>query len=342
MTTDQIRVGVAGLSIGAWHVQAFQGNPGSQVTALCDLNTNLLNEIGDKYSVASRFTDWQEMITRDDVDAVSICLPNFLHRPVAVAAMRAGKHVLIEKPLALTVEEGEEVRAVAEETGRTAMVAMKMRYGPETAAAHEMIASGKLGIIYYGNNSLIRPFNGGLPNRPWFSRKVTGGGGALFDNGVHALDLQWYVIGRPKPVEVMAVCYSELGRMGKGIPPESAVGFDVEDFGAAIIRFANGSSISMENAWIAHTDTPTLQMRVYGTEGGLAFWPLRIVQEQNGKDEPVTVDLSKVQAEDQFTHFLNCIRTGAKPCSSIEDGIMLLRMLCAMYESAEKGRSVSV
>ncbi len=344
MSDDKIRVGVVGLGIGDWHVGAFQGDPGSRVTAICDTDDAKLAAVGDKHGVATRLKDWGDLVTRSDVDAVSICLPNYLHKPVAVAALEAGKHVLTEKPLALSPEEGEEIRAAAARAGRVAMVAMKLRYGANSIYAHDLIASGRIGRPYYGRNSLVLSYSGGLPNRPWFSRRKTGGGGALFDNGVHFLDLHWYIVGRPKPTEVMAVCYSEFGPRGKGMAPECAEGFDVEDFGVGIVRFADGSAITVENAWLAHIDTPIMQLRVFASEGGLSLFPLTVVVEKDGKDEVLPVDLTEAQAkeEGQFAHFLRCIRTGATPCSSIEDGITMLRVLCAMYESARTGRSVSL
>ena len=338
---ERVRLGIVGLGIGQWHLEEFRKVPGAEVVALCDKDERKLTEVGERYGIRRLYKDYGELMEDPKVDAVSICLPNYLHAPAAVAALDAGKHVLVEKPLARTPEEAEEIVRAKDRSGKKAMVAMKLRFLPESAYIRKLSEEGQFGEVYYGFNTYIRPVGEGIP-KGWFYRKELSGGGALIDNGVHLLDLNWYLMGCPRPVQAFGVTYAKFGPKGKGIPPEDAGAFDVDDFACGIVLFEDGASILIENGWAAHVGGQTMEVRVFGTEGGASVWPFYIVRERDGRSYKEVPDLRKFHFPNQFQHFVECILRDEEPISSLEEGVTVLRMLVALYRSSEEGRSVPV
>lgn len=339
--TDKIRIGVIGVRLGRWHVESFGQVPDAEVAALCDLDGERLAAVQAEFHVPRTYVTIDELLADAELDAVSVCLPNFLHADAVVKALRAGKHVLVEKPLARTVAEGEAIVEAMRHTGLQVMVAMKFRFTPEAAYLKRHIEAGHLGRVYYGWNRYLRPVGKGIPGR-WFCRRELSGGGTLIDNGVHLLDVTWHLMGHPEPVEVLGACYAEFGPRGKGTPPEDVADFDVEDFAAGMIRFADGSSILLDNAWAAHVADTQIAASVFGIEGAGSVWPFQIVEERDGKSSDVTPSKDDLPVESQFAHFVRSIRDGTPNASPAEQGLVVLRMLEAIEQSARSGRSVRI
>ncbi len=339
--TSKVRLGVIGVGIGRWHVESYQKVPGAEVLALCDADPVRLAAVQSQLGVRRAYERVEQILADPDVDAVSVCLPNHLHSEVAVAALEAGKHVLVEKPLARTVAEGEAIVEAARRSGRQAMVAMKFRFSPEAQFLKRHIQSGKLGEIFYGWNRYIRPVGKGIPGR-WFCRSQFSGGGTMIDNGVHLLDITWHLMGHPEPVEVFGSCSARFAPRSKGLSPEDVRHFDVEDFASGMIRFADGATILLDNAWAAHVHETQIASWVSGTEGSGSLWPFRIVEDRDGNSSDVTPALDKIESESQFAHFVHAIRGNVPNCSPVQQGLTMLRMIDALYRSARLGRSVSL
>lgn len=337
--TRQTRIGVIGVRLGRWHVESFAQVPDAEVTAICDMDPERLEAVRSEFGVPRAYTSVEELLADEQLDAVSVCLPNFLHAQVVIDALKAGKHVLVEKPLARTAAEGEAIVEAARHTGLQVMVAMKFRFLPETLHLKRHIEGGNLGRIYYGWNRYLRPVGKGIPGR-WFCRRALSGGGTLIDNGVHLLDVTWHLMGHPEPVEAFGACYAEFGPRGKGTPPEDVADFDVEDFAAGMIRFADGSSILMDNAWAVHIADTQIGATVFGTEGAGSVWPFQVVQERDGKSADVTPPSEQLPTETQFAHFVRSIRDGVPNQSPAEQGLVVLRMLEAFERSSRSGKSV--
>ncbi|MDK1032418.1 MAG: Gfo/Idh/MocA family oxidoreductase, partial [Planctomycetia bacterium] len=326
-----------GLGIGRWHIESYLSKKGARVVALCDADPKRLKEVSEKTGIKRCYARAARIIRDPEVDAVSVCVPNALHAPIAVAALKAGKHVLCEKPLAATVRQGEAILRAADASSRIAMVAMKMRYTPEAHYIRGMLDSGGLGEAYYGYSHYLRPV-GGIPGwGGWFTTKKISGGGALIDNGVHLLDVNWYLMGCPKPVSVFGKTYAKFGPQagGKGT-------FDVEDFGCGLIRFQNGATIYLDNAWTVAAKETIFNLAVFGTKGGATMWPFSVTKVLKGGTKSSVPDLSKKKYFDQFDHFLTCIRTGREPISAVRQGLAMLKMLSANYKADKTGRLVKV
>jgi predicted dehydrogenase len=347
MLPGQIRVGVIGLGIGRWHIESYLTIPGVKVAALCDVDKDKLGTAATRYGVAKVYTNYVELLQNNNVDAVSICVPNHLHAPIAICALENGKHILCEKPLSSSLDEGRKMLETANKSPRLkAMMAMKFRFNKDSVYVKRMVENGELGEVYYGFSTYLRQL-GGIPKMgTWFTKKELSGGGPLIDNGVHFLDLIWWLMGCPEPVEAFGSTYAKFGPYGKGAPgwkgePSPQV-FDVEDLAVGNIRFKNGATVMLDNAWAAFVEKEIIGMRLCGTRGGATLWPFRVSYEEDGEIISKIPDLTEFQAESQFKHFIDCILYNKKPISTIEQGVTVLRMLDAIYRSANTGKSVRV
>lgn len=334
-----VRIGIIGLGVGKWHLDSYLKTANAEVIALCDANEERLKKIGTEAKVARLYTDIGSILRDKDVDAVSVCLPNFLHAKAAAAALKSGKHVLCEKPLAASVADGKKIVAAAKKSGKKCMVAMKFRFTPEAHTISAELRKGALGEVYYGYTHYLRPI-GGIPTGAgnWFITKSKSGGGALIDNGVHLLDVNWYLMGCPKPVMAFGSTYAKFGPTLPGIKES----FDVEDFGCGLIRFENGASIYLDNAWASMVADTLIGLRVLGTKGGATMWPFSIVTHKDGKNVAATPDLTGGKFQTQFEHFVECIRSDSEPISPVGQGLDMLKMLDAIYVSSRTGKAVRI
>ncbi len=347
MLSGEVKVGVVGLGIGRWQLESYLAMPEARVTAICDIDEDKVKTAATRYGIAKVYTDYEEMLKNGNIDAVSICVPNHMHAPIAVCALENGRHVLCEKPLSSSLEEGKKVLEAANKHPELkAMMAMKFRFNKDSVYVRNMVENGELGEVYYGFSTYLRQL-GGIPKMgTWFTKKKMSGGGPLIDNGVHFLDLIWWLMGCPTPVEAYGTIYGKFGPYGKGATgwkgePSPEV-FDVEDLALGTIRFDNGASVMLDNSWATFVEKEVIRMRLCGTQGGATLWPFRICYEEEGQIVSKTPDLENIESESQFKHFIDCILNHKQPISTIEQGVTILKMLDAIYRSAAAGKSVTV
>jgi len=343
---DRLNVAVVGLGIGRWHADSYASTENTNLVAVCDVDPGRLASAKERYGVEKLYTEYEALCDDDEVDAVSVCVPNYLHAPISVRALESGKHVLCEKPLANSVENGERMVEAARRSGKVAMVAMKFRYTKEAVAIRQRLDAGELGAIYYGWTTYLRAL-GGIPGMGgWFTRKPLSGGGPMIDNGVHFLDVLWWLMGCPNPTRVSGATYAEFGPRGKGASgwtgtptPEQ---FSVEDLATAMIHFDNGASVLMDNGWAGYVLHEAIGVRLMGTQGGATLWPFGIAAEQDGKVVDATPDLATAPEPSQFRYFADCALNGTQPISSFENCLTVLKMLDAVYRSAAAGAEVTI
>jgi predicted dehydrogenase len=326
-------------------------NPDVELFALCDLNEERLKSAGELYQVKHLFKTYQELLADKEVDAISICTWNVLHAEIAIAALEAGKHVLVEKPLCRTIEEAEKIKKMVEKTGKILQVGFVRRYAENTKLIKAFLDNGDLGDLYYAKASCIRRL--GNPGG-WFADKEKSGGGPLMDLGVHMIDICWYLMGRPKPVSVSGTTYSRLGNRSniKNLSFYKASDFDasentVEDLATALIRFENGASLYVDVSFTLHAAKDEVSVKLYGDKGGIELEPeLAIVTEKHNTILNVTpqVDHLNFNFEEAFAneinHFVNSCLGKVTTLSPVEDGVEVMKMLCGAYESASKGKEV--
>lgn len=336
------RVAVVGAGIGRAHIEGYLA-AGAQVVALCDLSLEKARALAQKWNIEPRLeTDFAAILGDPSIEAVSICTPNSLHAPMATAAMRAGKHVLCEKPLALNAEDAQTIADCARETGRVCMVSHVLRFRDDTLELKRRAAD--IGDIYYAR-ALARRQNGIPKWGGWFTQQRLSGGGPLIDTGVHILDLAWWLGGCPQPVSASGVTYAKFGptqkHLGAGGAQNLDGTFDVEDLAAGLIRFENGLSIHFEASWAINADGDARFCHLHGTGGALLWEDQPKFVGENGEVELLSQGAGNGWKR-EMEHFLSCVQSGQTPDPDATQGVTMMRMLDALYQSAREGREVAV
>ncbi|GGA79563.1 Gfo/Idh/MocA family protein [Ornithinibacillus halotolerans] len=347
-----LKVAVIGVgSISDMHIQPYRKNEEVELVAFCDLNEKRLTEKGEKYGVTNLYTDYRELLSNPSIDAVSICTWNNSHAEIAIAALEAGKHVLVEKPLSMTVEEAEAVEEAAKRTGNVLQVGFVRRHGDNAQLLKQFIDHGDLGELYYAKASCLRRL--GNPGG-WFSDMTKSGGGPLIDLGVHMVDICWYLMGKPRPISVSGNTYKKLGNRShiKNLSFYQAADYDptlndVEDLTNALIRFENGASLMVDVSFTLQAKKDEISVKLYGDKGGAEIEPeLAIVSEKHDTILNVTpqIDTLGFDFNNAFTneinHFVSCCLHGSENIAPVEDGVTVMRMLNGIYESAKLKKEI--
>ncbi len=342
---SNVRLGIVGVGcIGRVHLDACRHVTGVEVTAVCDVEASRAKAAAKEFGVPHVFTGLADLLAEDVVDAVSVCTPNNTHLPLSVAALKAGKHVFCEKPLAMNAREARKMVAVAKQAGKILMTGQSSRYSASAQYMKKQAEAGRFGPIYYGKAIWFR--RAGIP-RGWFQDAKQACAGPMIDLGVHAVDLLWWLMGRPKPVSAYAVTFDFLGRSGQGMG-DWGVGynpakFSVEDMVGGMIRFEDGRAISLDIAWAAHT-YEDYWVRFFGVKGGAQVYPAPVIYETDGKIElDVTPRLGQANSyvtENQ--HFVDCVRRGEEPISPGCQAVTVMDMLDALSAAAKSGRMAPV
>jgi predicted dehydrogenase len=347
-----MNIGIIGTgSIAEHHIKAYRGNKDVTLYAFCDLNAERAKEKAVKYGAAHVYTDYRELLANPDVDAVSICTWNNSHAEISIAALEAGKNVLVEKPLTKSMEEAYRVQETVRRTGKLLQVGFVRRFASNAQVLKKFIDDGTLGEIYYAKASCLR--RNGNPGG-WFADVERSGGGPLIDLGVHVIDLCWYMMGKPKVTAVSGNTYKKLGNRAnvEHLAGYRAADYDpnqngVEDLANALIRFENGATLMIDVSFTLHAKENEMNVKLYGDKGGAEIEPeLVMVTEQNNTILNVNPQISHREFhfpeafQNEINHFVNCCKTGSQPLAGVDDGVELMKILCGIYESAQSGREI--
>jgi predicted dehydrogenase len=349
---NPVRIGVVGTgSISEAHLNAYASNSDAIIAAICDLNEQRALQVAQKYGAEKTYTDYRDLFADPDIDAISICTWNNTHAEIAIAALQAGKHVLVEKPLCRTVEEALRIEEAVHASGKILQIGFVRRYDSNVQMLREFADHGEFGNLYYAKASSIRRL--GNPGG-WFSDIERSGGGPLIDIGVHVIDLCWYLMGRPKVKTISANTYKKLGNRSnvRNLSFYKAADYDatkntVEDLANALIRFENGASLMVDVSFTLHAKKDEGSVKLYGDKGGFEVDPAIIMVTEKHDTiiniEPQTDNLSFHFAsafQNEINHFIDCVRTDKQPLSPVSDGVEIMKILCGIYESAAKGEEI--
>ncbi len=350
-----LRAGVVGLGwAGEQHLKSYVGLPGVEAVALAGLEEDRLAALGESYGVPNLYKDYEGLVGRDDLDIVSVCTPNHLHAPIAVAALESGKHVLCEKPLARTGEEAESIVRAAREAGRVVHVAFTQRERGDVQALKRHVLEGNLGEVYHVKASWMR--RNGIPGMgSWFTSKEMAGGGPLIDLGVHMLDMALYLLGEPEVESASCATYAELGpqgRGGRGDVDKTIVGdaYEVEDLACAFIRLSGGVTLNLEAGWAAYRESSDdFGVTLYGTDGGAEMKvknygtqdTVRIYTDVAGVPAVVYPEITPREGHRSVvSRFVETVRSGDWKGQDGEEGLRRARVIDTCYTSALEGREV--
>ena len=341
-----LRMGVVGAGniYTNGHAGGYAKINNARVVAIADINEERARVAAEKLGVPY-FTSVEEMCAEAEIDAVDICTWNNGHAPVCIAAAKAGKHVLCEKPMARSADEARAMEKAVKDAGVRFMLAVPGRFGNANCYIRELYEKGELGDVYYGKTAYVR--RRGTPTG-WFTDLEHAGGGPVYDIGIHGIDAAWYLMGTPKPTRVSAIVNTKIGdyqtkgvTKWKGTPcPDNQ--FNVEDSGMGVIHFENGAMLSFEATWAINAPDGSSTL-VCGTKAGATVSPLTIYGEREGY---LSTDSIKVLDNDRFAseieHFADKVLNGGEVRYPIEQAIQMQEMLDAIYLSGKEGREVII
>ena len=264
-----VRIGIIGTGgIAHAHARAYKQLPGVEIVGVADIVPGKAEEFLalELLHEAKAFQNHRDLLDMD-LDGVSICTPNISHHRLTVDALKANKHVLLEKPMSVTLDEAIEMTEASHESSGMLTIGFQPRYDPNTALVRDIVQSGKLGKVYYVETGGGR--RRGMPGGT-FIRKDLAGAGAMADIGCYSLDMALHALGYPRPLTVSAYTSNHFGSNPLYHP--EAERFEVEDFGAAMIRFENDLVLQFKISWAMHMDTLGSTMFL-GTDAGLKINP---------------------------------------------------------------------
>jgi predicted dehydrogenase len=346
---ERLRFAVIGAgAIGLDHLTSLSTCPRATPVALAENSARRAREASDRFKIPRSYSDYHELLEHPDIDAVTVAVPNHLHAQVAIDALKAGKHVLLEKPMATSAKDAARIAEAARKAKRVLMVGMNYRFHKQAQMARTLIERGDLGEIYHSRSFWLR--RAGIPRiGSWFTQKRLAGGGCAYDLGVHMLDLCLYLMKDFEAVSVSAQTHSKLGRRGLGefdwgkSEVDPARPFDVEDLSVALIKLKSGRSVLLEVSWAAllPADGRELGVDLLGSHAGISLFPARLQRPILEGWETIQPNFAKLpHSEDRIHHFVNCLLDGKRPLVTVEESLKVQQILDAMYTSAATGKEV--
>ena len=322
------------------HLPEYAASEHVEIVAVCDVVKERAEEIAEQYG-AKAYTDYKEVVQLKDVDVVSVCLPNYLHAPVSVAALNAGKHVLCEKPMATSKEEAEEMVTAARTNNKKLMIAHNQRFNASHQKAKEILDSGKLGKIYSFRTTFGHPGPEGWSvdgANSWFFDKEKAFIGAMGDLGVHKSDLLRYLLGE----------FSEVGAFIETNAKQNTL---VDDNAVCILRTETGVIGTLTASW-AYTTGDDNSTKIYGENGTLLIEgdPIYSLIEEYKNGDVVNHKLGKIQTNEAggqttshvIDHFIDCILEDIEPLITGEEGMKSLEIILGAIASQETKQFISL
>ena len=351
-THERVRVGIVGLGGIAQHHADRLESRDCEIVGGVDVDESTRAAFAEAFGVP---TDGSAAELFETAEAVLITTPNRFHEEYAVAALEAGCDVLLEKPVAHTLESAERIAAAAESASGFCMVGFNNRFAPPVEVLRAFQREGRFGELTHVEANYVR--RRGIPGRgSWFTSKAVAGGGALIDIGVHAIDLALYFLEYPSIAEVSGTTRSQFGSRedyvevdpwGEDIGPD---GFDVEDSATAFIRTVEDRTVSLDVAWATNRPTNN-EFVVRGTDAGARFdrstHELTIYETddqgaKHDRDTEITTGETDTYGA-ELAYFLDHVERGETPTqNTVEEGLTVQRVIDAIYRSAETGRAVSL
>ncbi|NQU76276.1 MAG: Gfo/Idh/MocA family oxidoreductase [Planctomycetes bacterium] len=353
MSEKKIRIGFVGVGqIAQAHLQTYEDIDGAEIVALTDINEGLLKRVAGERNIESTYTDFREMLKRDDIDAVDVCLHNNMHMPVTVAALEAGKDVYCEKPMAGSYRDAATMLDTAQQTGRKLSIQLRTIFDPTTRVSKAMIEKGMLGRVYHarsmGYRRRGRPYVDGYGTSS-FVQKDVASGGALYDMGVYHIAQMLYLMGNPEVTRVTGKTYQETA-MDPARREKS--GYNVEELGLGFVNFADGATLDIIESWAVHMDQFE-SSSIFGSEGGLRLDPLTYFHLADDLVMDSCIDVNGAMYREKNVrgmgdeydgpqhHWIAALqgRTPLLPIAEIALNTMLISE--GIYRSSAEGRDVS-
>ncbi len=349
-----MKVAVIGCgNISKRHIPSYLNNPNTEIKYFCDIVYERAQNAVEQYGCGIAVADYKEVLSDPEIEAISVCTPNNVHAEISIAAMKAGKNVLCEKPAARTLDEALEMQKAQHETGKVLNIGVCNRFHTGVNAVKNLIKDGALGDVFHVYVSFRAhrsiPGLGGD-----FTTKAISGGGTLIDWGVHFLDIVMYCCADPKPVTVTAEAFCKLGKnipeyvyknMWAGPPNPDGI-YDVDDSVTALVR-TKGPTITVNGAWAQNLDKDEMFIDFMGDKGGLRLdyysKKFTVYTTKNGELYEYTPEFAECNIfQNEIDAFVDCIKSGKKLPSHIDTNIITSHMMQAMYDSSDIHREIAL
>ena len=354
----KVRVGIIGCGgiAGGKHLPSLAKVKEVEIVAFCDLEIEKAEKAAKEYGVenAKVYIDYKEMLKDETIEVIHVCTPNRSHSVISIDALESGKHVMCEKPMAKTAEEGRKMIEAAKATGKKLTIGYQNRFRVDSIYLHKACENGELGEIYFAKGHAIR--RRAVPTWGVFLNEFEQGGGPLIDIGTHALDLTLWMMNNHKPKYVVGNVYHKLGQKenaanawGSWDPKK----FTVEDSAFGFITMENGATVTLESSWALNSlDVDEAKTTLCGTEGGAdmkggltlngekygRLYESKIHTEAGGVDfyEGESSNPGEVEARS----WIDCIINDTEPVVKPEEALVVTEILEAIYESSKIGKPV--
>ena len=332
---EKVRLGVVGLGWIAQvvHLPMLCKLNEAEVVAICDRDKSRGRLVAEKFGITSLYSDVTQMLENEKLDAVIIATSTDSHKEVTLAALKAGKDVLVEKPIARKYDEALAMAEAVKVHKRKLMVGMNHRFRPDAMILKSFLEGKELGKVFYTKAGWLRRKSN---DSAWLTQKEKSGGGVFIDLGIVMLDMALWMMGFPEVKRVTATDFHHTTK-------------DVEDTSCVNIILRNGSLINIEVSWSMHVDDDQYYCHVFGTEGTASMNPLRINKELHGNVvnlAPTKIDppqhLFKRSYENELRHFLGAIRDVHPLLSTADEAVQRMKIVDAVYKSARTGKEVLI
>lgn len=348
----KLDIGIIGCgNIGRTHAASIAKAGNCRVTACCDIDPAALATFGDTYKVERRTRDYRELLGWTGIDAVTVGLPNALHAPVTIDALRAGRHVFCEKPIALNCTEAEAMAAASREAGKRLMIGVVNRWSDSINRIKGIVSRGEIGEVYQVN-VMFKSFRSIPGLGGWFTDKARAGGGVMIDWGVHFIDLVLYILGGPTVKAVSGKGFGVLARKPKdyryidmwGGPPLAGGVCDVEEYASGIIR-TSGAFITFEGAWAQNINERAMYVDFLGSRGGIrldygaGFTIYGQAEDYLFETKPMAKDSDFFVNE--FRGFAEAVLGGTPSRADIGAVLPVQKVLDMFYASSREDREVT-
>ena len=350
---ETVKIGMIGCGqIAKIHLGHYDKIPEAEIVAVCDIDEAEARRVAAEREIPQVFTDYREMLAVDEIQSVDVCLHNHLHAPVTIDALRAGKNVYCEKPMADTYAAAKRMQQVARETGQMLAVQFFSLYDPATRAAKKLIDDGKLGRIYYAKARNYRrrgrPFVDGYGTANFVNSK-TSAGGALIDMCVYHTARMIYLLGNP---DLLTVSGSTFQRLDMYEDRRKSSGYDVEELGLGLIRLAGGITLFVEEAWAVNM-TAGGEHQIFGSAGGVNLEPFTFYTTISDIEFNATADLEGIDwrwhqcvpgTDDMDGSQRHWISAQLGRCDLIDSAGVALKtsmILEGIYKSQQQGRELT-
>jgi predicted dehydrogenase len=337
-------IGCGGIVTGAHLKPGWLVVPDVELVAACDINATLATKLATDFKIPNVFTDFRELLKMEEIDVVDICTPNKVHTPAVIAALEAGKHVLCEKPLAVSVDEVLAIREALRKTDRLLMTAQHFRFSEASVAIKAWVDTGALGEVYHTRVNATR--RNWLPPSPGFIDPKLSGGGPCMDIGVHALDTALWLMNFPKPVRVSGRAHTNFAKgfdMPGGWGEWDRTLFGVEDFASGYVHFDNGSTMVIEASWLQHQEKEEINATLQGKKSSMR-WPtghFHTVVNRTLVDGVVLPHAGRQVAHtEEILAFADAIRNGKPSPVPIDQTLDVIAILEAIMRSSKLNEEV--